>query len=285
MTAKAGKKTAKRHGHRGAALTPAVTTGIGGRPQDDSTAPGEGAVGGEVGADRDAGGGRARAGQGTPLPADPLAGLPPTAVRVLTAAQHILTEQGFSALTLNAVAAESGENKAMTKYYFGNKAGLIAALVDAAVHDECLESASRMQGVTDDDRLRRLVEELRHMSEAEPGFLAFYDILPHALRNDELRPRLVTLYEWYLQLKLDWLGLDAEADAERRAELRPLAQLLSAVIDGLAIQALIDDERFDIGAAYAMLERILAATLPGLLDGTPGTASEAGDAPKQTEAG
>ena len=70
---------------------------------------------------------------------DPLAGLSPTAVRVLRAAQRILAERGFSGLTLNAVAVESGENKAMTKYYFGNKAGLIAALLDAAVHDECLE--------------------------------------------------------------------------------------------------------------------------------------------------
>lgn len=225
----------ERHGHRGA---------VGGRP------------------------GRARTDTALPVD-DPLADLSPTAVRVLTAAQRILAERGLSALTLNAVAEESGENKAMTKYYFGNKAGLIAALVDAAVHDECLESASRMQGVTDDDRIERLVTELRHMSLASPGFIAFFDILPHALRNDDLRPRLATLYEWYLQLKLDWLGLDPAADDELRAELRPLAQLMSAVIDGMAIQALIDPERFDIEAAYGMLRRILGAVLPELLAGEP----------------
>ena len=196
---------------------------------------------------------------------DPLATLSPTAVRVLTAAQRILAERGFSALTLQAVAEESGENKAMTKYYFQNKAGLIAALVDAAVHDECLESASRMQGVTSENRIERLVDELQSMSGASPGFLAFFDILPHALRNEDLRPRLATLYEWYLQLKLDWLGLDTDFDAGRRSELRPLAQLLSAVIDGLAIQALVDPERFDIHGAYAMLQRILTAVLPELL--------------------
>ena len=196
---------------------------------------------------------------------DPLATLSPTAARVLTAAQRILAERGLSALTLHAVAEESGENKAMTKYYFGNKAGLVAALVDAAVHDECLESASRMQAVTDEDRIERLVGELQSLSEASPGFLAFFDILPHALRNADLRPRLVALYEWYLELKLDWLGLDSEPDAERRAELRPLAQLLSAVIDGLAIQTLIDPERLNIDAAYEMLQRILTAVLPELL--------------------
>jgi AcrR family transcriptional regulator len=153
----------------------------------------------------------------------------------------------------------------MTKYYFGNKAGLIAALLDAAIHDECLEAAGRMHDVEPDERVSRLVAELRHMSEVSPGFLVFFDLLPHALRTEELHPRLVTLYEWYLQLKLDWLGLDPDADVELREELRPLAQLLSATIDGLAIQALIDPERFDIEAAYGMLERVLAVALPDLL--------------------
>lgn len=279
----------ERYGHRG----PAVRA-----PEDreDGALPGAraeaGADAGSVRAVRPNGAigsddpaARSPAGNSARLPVDdPLAGLSPTAVRVLTAAQRILAERGLASLTLNAVAEESGENKAMTKYYFGNKAGLIAALVDAAVHDECLESASRMQGVTDEDRIARLVEELQHMSEAGSGFLAFFDILPHALRNEQLRPRLATLYEWYLQLKLDWLGLDPEADARRRAELRPLAQLLSAVIDGMAVQSLIDPERFDIDAAYAMLERILTSVLPDLLagpesssDGTPREGQTAGE--------
>ena len=65
-----------------------------------------------------------------------------------------------------------------------------------------------------DGTVSRLVDELQHMSEVSPGFLVYFDILPHALRTGDLHPRLVTLYEWYLQLKLDWLGLDPDADAE-----------------------------------------------------------------------
>jgi hypothetical protein len=75
------------------------------------------------------------------------------------------------------------------------------------------------------------------------------------------------LYEWYFDLKLDWLGLDRERDAERRKELRGLGQLLSAVIDGLAMQALIDADRFDITAAYIAFEKLLASGLPDLLGG------------------
>jgi len=203
---------------------------------------------------------------------DPLTALPDTAVRVLQAAQRILAEKGFSALTLSTVATESGENKAMTRYYFGNKAGLVATLVDALVHDDCIESASRMRNVADDERLDRLVDELQNMSEATEGFTAHFEVLPHALRDPELRERLALLYEWYFDLKLDWLGLDREADAARRKELRGLGQLLSAVIDGLALQALIDPDRFDITEAYAAFKRLLAAGLPDLL-GRPASAA------------
>jgi AcrR family transcriptional regulator len=64
---------------------------------------------------------------------DPLPDLPPTARRILTAAQRVLVRDGFRDLTFQAVGAEAGENPALTRYYFGSKAGLIEALVDSGV--------------------------------------------------------------------------------------------------------------------------------------------------------
>jgi AcrR family transcriptional regulator len=195
---------------------------------------------------------------------DPLSALPETAVRVLEAAQRVVEERGFQALTLNTVACESGENKAMTAYYFGNKAGLVAALVDAIIHDECLSAASRMRDATEDERLSQLVRELRGMSSKIIDSRVFFDILPHAIRNDDLRERLATLYRWYVELKLDWLGID-RADEARRRRLRGLAQVMSALIDGLAIQALIDDDEFALEPAYEIVERLFEKAVPELL--------------------
>ena len=195
---------------------------------------------------------------------DPLSTLPETAVRVLEAAQRVVEERGLQALTLNTVARESGENKAMTAYYFGNKAGLVETLVDSIIHDDCLDAASRMSDVADAERLTKLVEELRRMSAAGRDFRIFFDILPHALRNDDLRRRLATLYRWYIELKLDWLGID-RADDERRRKLRGLAQVMSALIDGLAIQALVDGEEFALEPAYEVVERLFAKAVPQML--------------------
>ena len=42
---------------------------------------------------------------------------------------------GFEALKLSAIAREAGESKASIGYHFGNKDGLVTALVDSLAHD------------------------------------------------------------------------------------------------------------------------------------------------------
>jgi hypothetical protein len=58
---------------------------------------------------------------------DPLTTLAASARRLVEAAKHIILTERLGALTLGRVARVSGENKAMTAYNFGNKAGLVAA--------------------------------------------------------------------------------------------------------------------------------------------------------------
>ena len=62
--------------------------------------------------------------------------LPPAAARILAAAREVLVTKGFAGLTLKAIAEESGENSAMVQYYFGNKAGLVTALIDSNFRDD-----------------------------------------------------------------------------------------------------------------------------------------------------
>ena len=54
--------------------------------------------------------------------------MPPTAKRILAAAQDILAERGYAELTITAISRVSGVNRALVSYYFGLKAGLLAAL-------------------------------------------------------------------------------------------------------------------------------------------------------------
>jgi AcrR family transcriptional regulator len=186
---------------------------------------------------------------------DPLSSLPDTARNLLIAAKEIVAEEGFEALTLKTVSERAGENKAMVSYYFDNKAGLIAAVLDSVIHDEYLDSLSRTRDVAAGERIPLLIEEMRRMAASVEDFEVFFELLPHVLRDEVLRRRLATLFRWYWKMKLEWLGM-SDAAALADPDLLGLAQLLSAVIDGLAIQAAVDPE-VDLANPYRVLARML----------------------------
>lgn len=197
---------------------------------------------------------------------DPLSSLPETARRLLVAAKEIIAEEGFEALTLNSVGERAGENKAMISYYFGNKAGLVATVLDSVIHDEYLDSKGRMRDVPPGERTRRLVEEMRRMDAAVADFQVFFELLPHVLRDEMLRRRIAVLYRWYWSQKLEWLGVKDGPRALVDPQLLGLAQVMSAVIDGLAIQAAIDPE-LDLANPYAVFSKMLEGLLPGASHG------------------
>jgi AcrR family transcriptional regulator len=191
---------------------------------------------------------------------DPLAGLPETARNLLVAAKHIIATHGFVALTLNAVSAASGENKAMIAYYFGNKAGLVATVLDSVIHDDYIASQQRMKDVDPQQRRRQLIEEMGHMTGATEEFRVFFELLPHVLREEALRRRMALLYKWYWGMKLEWLGVAGSPDALQDPDLLGLTQVLSAVIDGLALQAAIDPG-LDLSNPYRVFERMLESVM------------------------
>lgn len=187
---------------------------------------------------------------------DPLSSLPETARNLLIAAKRIVAEEGFEALTLKTVSERAGENKAMVSYYFGNKAGLVAAVLDSVIHDEYLDSLDRMKDVGPGERISRLTEEMRHMAAWAEDFQVYYELLPNVLRDDALRRRLAMLFRWYWTKKLEWLGFEDGAAGLADPDLLGLAQLLSAIIDGLAIQVAVDPE-MDLANPYRVLGRML----------------------------
>jgi AcrR family transcriptional regulator len=187
---------------------------------------------------------------------DPLHSLPATAQNLLIAAKEIVAEDGFEALTLKTVSERAGENKAMVSYYFDNKAGLVAAVLDSVIHDEYLDSLDRMKDVAPGERISRLVGEMQRMAAWAEDFQVFYELLPHVLRDEVLRRRMAMLYRWYWKMKLDWLGAEDGMAGLADPDLLGLAQLLSAIIDGLAIQTAVDPE-MDLANPYRMLARML----------------------------
>lgn len=197
---------------------------------------------------------------------DPALSLPETAQKLVEAARRLLLAGGFHALTLDAIAAESGKNKASIKYYFGNKDGLILAILDSLDYEDCLALAETLKGTAGEERLQRYIAGQTALAGDAEGFLVFFDLLPYVIRDERLRGRVAALYEWYYKMNVEWLGLGERVRADNRDRYLGFVSLMVAVVDGLALQAALKPKGFDLEKAFAALEFFLKASLDDFLD-------------------
>jgi len=188
--------------------------------------------------------------------------LSPTARRILDAAKQIVVDHGLSGLTLDAIARAAGVNKAATHYHFGSKAGLIEALVDEIVLDECAAMAHDVApGASIQERIDSLIAGVRRMAIDPSSIGGWWDLLPYAVRTPELRTRLAELYEIWFRWNLEWAGLATDDGGGPRDELRGMGCLLAAMVDGIAAQVAIAGPAYDPEPTLTTLRHCLSTVL------------------------
>ena len=112
------------------------------------------------------------------------------------------------------------------------------------------------------------------MPDDTTSYQMFFEIIPHILRDDELRPHLRGLFDWYR--KLDAWALERRRRGSRRPHIEPLALLTVAIADGIALQVHADpDLDFEPGVrplapARAGVRRVEAAGRAGSRGGDSG---------------
>ncbi len=131
--------------------------------------------------------------------------------------------------------------------YSGNPLGCSAALAVLKVLDE-------EQIIP---RAREKAPLFRRMIVEADSFRGFFDILPHAFRDPELRERMFSLYVWWYQQNLKWLGLGDNKAVMDSDMLMGLAELIAAIPDGLSVQAGLNPDGFDLSRPLATLEFLL----------------------------
>jgi AcrR family transcriptional regulator len=184
--------------------------------------------------------------------------LPPTARGILDAARRLVDRSGYQALTFDRIAAESGSNKSMIRYYFGSKDGLVAALVDDLAHDSALGFLELAQQTCGSDTLRKSHQAATREFMFGPSFRSLFDLLPEALHRPALAELVASLYEWYREVEIICFGGDA---AEPESDVRALAGLQMAVIDGLALQLALGTDQTDVDASWKLMEDLVTGFL------------------------
>ena len=182
----------------------------------------------------------------------------PTAKKILAASKRILTRCGYQSLTLQAISAESGVNKAGVWYYFGGKEQLVLALLeDVAVTESHHFGARPATDATLDERIDLIVGSVEQVQDRVERYAAFYELLPEASRDAQLREHLMTYYQgWYA-----WAG-EVLAPAARHGESpartpAAIGQFASILLDGIFMQMVVAAPDFDLEAALRDARRTL----------------------------
>jgi AcrR family transcriptional regulator len=188
---------------------------------------------------------------------------PPTARRILAAARDILAERGYEALTMTAISQQSGVNRALVSYYFGGKAGLLTALVDTLFQDPGVGLVEEIRAAPRGaERVERFLDWQRRVSQNDRTNRMLYELLPHALRDPEVRARFAEEYRLYREVDADCLGTATRELTAEQADA--LAAVSIAVVEGLGMQRALDPEGFDHLRAWRAWREVVGSylTLP-----------------------
>ena len=134
---------------------------------------------------------------------------------------------------------------------------MLALLEEVAVTESHHFGARPAADATLDERIDLIVGSADQVKERVERFAAFYELLPEASRDAELREHLMTYYQgWY-----GWAGevlTPAGTDGRTRdRRSATVGQFASVLLDGIFMQMVVAAPDFDLEAALQDARRTL----------------------------
>jgi AcrR family transcriptional regulator len=194
--------------------------------------------------------------------------LSPTAKRILAAARRLVVRGGYGALSLQAVADEAGEQKSTIAYHCGDKAGLVASLLESVIHDGNQTALRDLRRIPDEpQRVSALISAHVKIAEDSTYWRLLFALLPEIVKDKRLNAKFAQLMKGYWEVQLRCLGLRLEG--EDREELDRLASLYLAVLEGFALQRQLIGAGFDTRAHFAAWEAVIQPYMTRLMTERP----------------
>ena len=173
----------------------------------------------------------------------------------------MLARGGPSALTVQSVAEEAHTYPDAVRYHFGGKAGLVAAVVESLVNDQGFRAIAGQTGAAPRaEVIHRLTVADGELLGDRDSYRDFFALLAAVLPDPELRERIAALYAGYRDMYEGVLRSEGDLSDEH---VRLLAILMNAVVDGLAVQKLLDPGAVSIDTVLPYWEGLLRLALGG----------------------
>lgn len=166
--------------------------------------------------------------------------------RILSTAVEVFGEQGYRGTSLREIARRVGISDAGLLHHFGSKTGLLAATIaERDDRDRERREDSEASGVTFVDTMR---EQVARNAES-PGLVALHVVLS-AEATDPQHPAHESFRERYRHLRHQddsaFARLQEEGRLRDDLDPRRVGQLVTAMMDGLQLQWLLDPQEVDM---------------------------------------
>lgn len=182
---------------------------------------------------------------------------------VLLAARRCLAYEGLDHLTMRMIACEAGVSLGTVTYYFPSKEKLLTTLLFrvAEQFDNSMECSC--QGETDpyQELLTFIANSLPANEPTRELWLVWLEFWNQASRKQELSPLHAKLYASWRHQVADLLstGIDANQFYPHDTEL--VAKQLVAMIDGLAVNAVVGDPEISVDEMYRACRALIDSLL------------------------
>ncbi|HEU5377634.1 MAG TPA: TetR/AcrR family transcriptional regulator [Ktedonobacteraceae bacterium] len=183
---------------------------------------------------------------------------PTTREHIIQAAYRVLTEQGYDATTIKAIAREAEVAPGLLHYYFANKDELLVEVL-RDISRRYTESMREVMASLPADQLGKagFNDALQRTLRTPEAYRLRYELFALGLRNSTLLPAVTAL----LKGGRESIGKIVQAaGGEQAADPHLLAAILLACFDGLALQYLTDPD-FDVKGAYEVLSHMVSVFL------------------------
>jgi AcrR family transcriptional regulator len=196
--------------------------------------------------------------------------------QILLATCAVISEVGMHEMRLADVARHAGVSSGMVHYYFDSK----RAVLVAAFEFNFTRSLARRHALLESkqaslDLLTRLVESyLPGSEETLTAWRVWAELWAEALRDQEFQAVNERVYDEWRQLVVEIITRAQEDGSARAGDPVELANMLIAMIDGLAIQVLARSSQMPGATMRSTLQAFIATYLAA-----PGSPSEASPLP------
>lgn len=186
---------------------------------------------------------------------------------LLRAAFAVATRERLGGLTTRAVAAEAGVSNGLVFFHFGTREGLLVALLDWLLGSVLRPRTDRLgPDVTPAERLYDLAaRELAGLPANRERVEMLFDFWVMGTRHPDVQVRIRGALDAYRAAVLPYAAAVIDADPERFAGTTPagLAAAVTALIEGVALQVVMDPVGVDLAAVHAALRALVPLTADG----------------------